>query len=62
MPAITCNINRTLHLDFFSIQSTSLSLIRSWSKLVYNAEKAYVVRLDARKSKNFIFLMADMNV
>ena len=48
MPIITCNIKRTFSLDFFFNKSTSLSLIRLWGKVVYNVEKSYVDRLDAR--------------
>ena len=36
-----------------SIKSTSLSLIRLWSKVVYNVEKVYVDKLDARKPRDF---------
>ena len=38
---------------FFSIKSTSLSLIRLRGKVVYHVEKSYVEKLDARKPRDF---------
>ena len=35
------------------LKSTSLSLIRLWVKVVYNVEKSYVDKLDARKPRDF---------
>ena len=36
-----------------SIKSTILSLIRLWGRVVYNVEKSYVDKLDARKPRDF---------
>ena len=38
-----------------SIKSTNLSLTRLWGKIVYNVEKSYVEKLDARKPRDFSF-------
>ena len=39
-------------LKILSIKSTRLSLIRLWGKVVYDVEKLYVDKLDARKPHN----------
>ena len=57
MPIIACNIKGTFPLEILSIQSTSLSLIKLWGKVVVNyVEKSYVDKLDARKPRNFSLL------
>ena len=50
---ITCNIKRAFLLKVLSIKSTNLSLIRLWGKVVFNVEKSYVDKLDARKPRDF---------
>ena len=56
MPIIIRNIKRILSLEILSIKSTSLSLTRLWGKVVYNVEKSYVDRLDARRPRDFNLL------
>ena len=40
-------------MKLLSIESTSLSLIRLWVKVVYTVEKSYVDKLDVRKPQDF---------
>ena len=52
MPIIIYAIQREPSLwKILSIKSTSL--IRLWGKVVYNVEKSYVDRLDARQPRDF---------
>ena len=57
MAFITCNIKKPSLWEIPSIKSTSLSLIRLWDKVVYNVEKSYEDRMDARKPRDFKLLI-----